>query len=712
MLKSLWNRITNYGIHEQVPVEFIRNISNLNRFLFLVSLIHFVNAFVDFWNGYYLFAFIDFCIFFVFTIIFFLDRIELHKVFIHLTLLLLNFIIFGLSLLKGVHSGIFLFFFPLIIVSLFLIGIQDELPLILYSCLPVLLLSTSIFFHFPISFYDPDFTQGERILFLESVFGSFVLTGYILYSIIDSNHDVEKKLLSEKANLNAIYNNGLLNIVLFDNEMKIRSFNKIANESAKKIFGRELILGDSFLSFFSHTDQKLMIKNFEKALRGRHLKFERKFITYRTNSWYEISYSPIYREGNNVDGVIFSSIDIGHRKEMQKSIAVAKDRAEAANLSKSFFLSSISEEIRLAANTLLEPVIRLDKKNPKKDQIEDIKSLRVSTENLMIIINDILDFNLLDTGKFEFDESEFDLVYIITMVYNLVTEDASDKQIEFTQYFDENIPSVLIGDSIRISQIIYNFIFNALYRTESGKIKFEVKLEEVNTDYSLISFVITDTGVGLSEENVESFFEKVNPNYPLMNDRVYRSWLGLAISYKLLKFLNSALFIETEIGKGTKISFSIKFKNSPNAIVNIGAKQEKKEKYSDSLNGLRILLVDDYPINQFVVSELLGKWDIELDFANNGLEALEIVKSKNYDLLLMDLQMPELDGYETTRKIRESENLQVKNVPVLAITASSHDEIYQKVIEAGMNDIISKPIQSEEMIEKILYHSKIKNHST
>ncbi len=698
-----------YGITGEYSIETIRTMSNINRFLFLIALIHFINSFVDFWNGYNLFAFLDFCISISFSILFILNRIELHKIFIHIILILFNLIIFGLSILKGVHSGIFLFFFPLIIVSIFLIGINEELPLIFYSCLPILLLSISIYYNFPISFYDSDFIQGERVLFLESVFGALVLTGYILYNIVDANHEVEKRLSAEKANLNAIYNDGLLNIILFDRDLKIRSFNKLANESANLLFGRNLKLDDSFLDLFLPRDQKLVIKNFEKALKGTSLKFERFFKSNKHQSWYEISFSPMYKEGKIIEGVIFSSIDIAKRKEMQKNIALAKERAEAANLSKSFFLSSISEEIRLAANTLLEPVDRLERKNPKKDQIENVNNLRLAIENLMIIINDILDFNLLDSGNFEFDENEFDLVYLLTTIKNLAEANASEKGLEFISIFDENIPSILIGDPIRISQIAFNFIVNAIHRTNNGKICFEVKLEEVNQSYSTIGFSISDTGVGLSEESVESIFEKVNPNFPIVNDGLYKSWLGLAISYKLLKFLNSAVFIETEIGKGTKINFAIQFKNSENTIIK-KIPDTKKDDYSDFFNGIRILLVDDYPINQIVVSEFLGKWDVDLDFASNGLEALEKIKTNHYHLLLMDLQMPELDGFETTRRIRASENEDIRNVPILAITASSEAEIFEEVKEAGMNDIISKPIQVDEMLEKILYQLKNQNH--
>jgi CheY-like chemotaxis protein len=235
-----------------------------------------------------------------------------------------------------------------------------------------------------------------------------------------------------------------------------------------------------------------------------------------------------------------------------------------------------------------------------------------------------------------------------------------------------------------------------------------------NLEYTQIGFTISDSGIGIAEDSVDMLFEVYDLSYSNNHVKVGGSGLGLVITKKLLDYMNTTIFVESEIGKGTKFYFTIKFKNSEMSFSKI------KNKYSERINfienrlpkGIRILLVEDYLINQLVVSEFLSKWEIHLDIADNGLQALENINEKSYDLILMDLQMPDMDGFQATKMIRDHVDFSKSMVPIIAMTASPASEIHEKVKASGMNDFISKPFEPEDLFNKIIRHLENKNHST
>jgi signal transduction histidine kinase/CheY-like chemotaxis protein len=616
--------------------------------------------------------------------------------------------------MSGLQTGLFLFFFPLIVISFFLIGIKEKKLLISYSLLPIILLSIAITTDYSLLQDQPLKKEDAKFLFWETILSLIVFTGYSLYSIIDINEKIEMKLLDGRANLHAVFNNGLLNIVFLDRDMKIKNFNDLAKENVYNIIKQNIQVGDNFLKLVLENDRRYFIRHFREAMKGKVIQVEENIKLQSTDLWYEMHFSPTYNDENYIDGIIFSSFDITERKKMEINIRIAKNKAEAANFSKSHFLSSVSQGIRTPMNEVIGITGLLLEKDPRKDQVEKLKILKSSAENFLVIINDILDFNQLDSGKFELDESKFNLHHLLSTMSNFISPHAMEKRIEFVTFYDENIPSILLGDSVRLSQIIMNLIGNAIKHTQKGKITFEARLEEINFHYTHIAFSISDTGSGIEEENIDSLFENFDRAYSDNSGLVAGSGLGLVITKRLLDFLNTAIFVESELGKGSKFSFTIKFKNTEETLLNRSEFIQQKLWMSENklLKGKRLLLVEDFLINQIVVAEFLSKWEIELDIADNGIQALEKTKYQEYDIILMDLQMPEMDGYQTTRIIRSQENPKYANIPIIAMTASPESEIQEQVFEAGMNDFITKPFDPDDLFNKILKHVKNKNHST
>lgn len=714
MFGDLWQKITFLGVSYDLPLDLVRRVTYTNRILFVICVVGALNFISDYLRGLYLFASIDFTFTLLFTCFFYLNHIGLYRISFHIIILFLNFTIFILSSMSGLQTGLFLFFFPLIVISFFLIGIKEKILLISYSLLPIVLLSIVITTDYSLLQDRPLKIDEAKFLFWETILNLLIFTGYSLYSIIDINEKIEIKLLSGRANLHAVFNNGLLNIVFLDRDMKIKNFNDLAKENVYNIITKDIQVGDNFLELVFENDRRYFIRHFREAMKGKVIQVEENIKLESTDLWYEMHFSPTYNDENYIDGIIFSSFDVTERKKMEINIKLAKNKAEAANFSKSHFLSSVSQGIRTPMNEVIGITGLLLEKDPRKDQVEKLKILKSSAENFLIIINDILDFNQLDSGKFELDESKFNLHHLLSTMSNFISPHAMEKRIEFITFYDENIPSILLGDSVRLSQIIMNLIGNAIKHTEKGKITFEVKLEEINLHYTHIAFSISDTGTGIEEENIDSLFENFDRAYSENSGLVAGSGLGLVITKRLLDFLNTAIFVESELGKGSKFSFTIKFKNTEETLSNRPEFNHQKLWMNENklLKGKRLLLVEDFLINQIVVAEFLSKWEIELEIADNGLQALEKTKYQEYDIILMDLQMPEMDGYQTTRIIRSQENPKYANVPIIAMTASPESEIQDQVFEAGMNDFITKPFEPDDLFNKILKHVKNNNHST
>ena len=711
MLKKLWFKILHLGANDDLPLSSIRKIVAINRILFIICSTSAINLIGDCFNELYFFAKIDAAIITLFSFFFWLSYKGYYELSLHAMALSLNFFQFVLASSTGTQSGIFLLFFPLIIISFFFIGINQRKLLFFYTFLPIALLAITVTTDYSLFEKQSLSTNSINYLFFESILSIIMFTGYSLYTIVETNENIEMKLQDNKANLNAIYNNGLLNIVFIDKEMRVKNSNELAKENSLSVLHLPINKGDYFLDFILPEDKKYFSRSFKKALKGHVTFLEKHVVTVEYDLWYELHFCPVYDENRQVEGVIIGATNITERKRIEIKISQARKNAEADNKSKSQFLSSVSQEIRNPMNTLIGTVGDLLSHNPREDQFIKLVNIKTSAEKFLIIINDILDFNRLDSGEFELDESEFNLIQLLTTLTDFISPSITNKGLEFITAYDEKIPTVLIGDSVRLSQIITNLIGNSIHYTEQGKISFEVKLEEENREYSQIGFFISDTGSGIEENTIDSIFESYDSAYSNLNEIVPSSGLGLVITKRLLEFLNTTIFVESELRKGAKYYFSLKFKNTERTHsdnLNYALIKQEKSPYKQ-LKNMRLLLVEDYLVNQMIVEEFLSKWEIQIDIADNGLQALELIKIKDYDIILMDLQMPDLDGYEATRRIRNKTDLKYQKIPILALTASSIQDIRSQIIEAGMNDYISKPFDPEELFGKILKYTENNN---
>jgi CheY-like chemotaxis protein len=339
-------------------------------------------------------------------------------------------------------------------------------------------------------------------------------------------------------------------------------------------------------------------------------------------------------------------------------------------------------------------------------QHENMRSIKYSADNLLVIINDILDFSKIESGKIEFEEVNFDIFLKVQEIKKTFVFKAEEKGITLKFRVDEKIPQFLVGDPFRLNQILLNLLSNAVKFTNNGTVTLELSLIEDRKDNVVIQFDVIDTGIGIPKDKLASVFESYTQAYTDITRRFGGTGLGLAITRQLVTMQQGEISLDSEAGKGTTFTVKLAFQKgvaetvaSPDeAIADLLEKRD--------FGGMPVLLVEDNVMNQFVANQVLELWNIKVDFAMNGLEATDKLKESDYALVLMDLQMPVMSGYEATAFIRDRTNrLRNPDIPIIALTADAFPETKKKVIEAGMNDFVTKPLEQTDLYTKIKQHA-------
>ncbi|MDF2158253.1 PAS domain S-box protein [Algoriphagus sp. CAU 1675] len=399
--------------------------------------------------------------------------------------------------------------------------------------------------------------------------------------------------------------------------------------------------------------------------------------------------------------------DISRLKEAQKELVQAKEKAEQASLVKSQFLSVMSHEIRTPMNAVIGLAHFLMEENPRPDQLENLRTLQFSAENLMTLINDILDFNKIESGKLELEAVPFDIRNLLHRIVHSHSFQAHEKSLDVSFEIDESIPELLIGDSVRIGQIIHNLVSNAIKFTEKGYVKIQLKEEGKSDVESLIRFRFIDTGIGIPEDKVINIFDAFTQATSATTRKYGGTGLGLAIVKRLVELYKGEIFYKTNPEGGSIFEFVIPF----NYKLEKGEEgHEDQQNQPKSLRTASILVAEDNMVNQILVKKFLKKWESgNLVMASNGQEALELFEEGDFNIVLLDLQMPIMDGFSVAKAIRLHENLEKRKVPILALTATSIHEIKEQLDEIGFDDYIPKPFTPEGLYERLNKYLHPKN---
>jgi signal transduction histidine kinase/CheY-like chemotaxis protein/Tfp pilus assembly protein PilF len=388
----------------------------------------------------------------------------------------------------------------------------------------------------------------------------------------------------------------------------------------------------------------------------------------------------------------------------ERELIVAKNIAEEAVITKQQFLSNMSHEIRTPMNAVIGMTHLLLQENPRPEQEANLRALKFSSENLMALLNDILDYSKIEAGKVVPEHTDFDFRHLITGIRTGYEIAATKKGIALRIEIDSKVPKMLVGDPVRLTQILNNLLSNAIKFTLQGEVAFSITLMEEKGDLVSVRFVVSDTGIGIDTNQQQSIFESFTQASSETTRQFGGTGLGLAITKRLLDLLGSSVELSSEKGKGSTFAFTIGFRRSLQLQLDTLSPLSTAESGLDGLTGVHVLIVDDHNMNIIVVERMLNRWGIHTDSAMSGMEALDTLKKKQFDLILMDLQMPEMSGYEACAIIRSNPAYCHINVPIIALTADVLPETKARAIAVGMNDYISKPFNPAELQIKLKHH--------
>jgi len=389
------------------------------------------------------------------------------------------------------------------------------------------------------------------------------------------------------------------------------------------------------------------------------------------------------------------------RRIMLDKIILSRQKAEDAAQSKQLFMSTMSHEIRTPLNEVIGITNLLLQGNPREDQMDYIKALKFSGNHLLTLVNDVLDYNKMESGKIVFEQTQFNLSDFLDEIMRSYSFRSKAKNLSFDIKKVNDLPTEVIGDPIRLNQILSNLLSNALKFTIHGSIQVTVKELNRSGNQSQIEFMVTDTGIGIAKDKHSIIFDSFAQATADTTRHFGGTGLGLAICKKLIELQGGTITIESEPSIGSTFRFVLSFGISEKGSQAPSA--EITENFS-GLEGKKILVAEDNKINFFVANKFLIGWGISVTHAENGQIALDILEKENFDLILMDLHMPVMDGIEATRIIRKSADPRIKDIPIVALTAAIMSESHDKIEDLKINDYVLKPFKPHDLFERILKH--------
>jgi PAS domain S-box-containing protein len=511
---------------------------------------------------------------------------------------------------------------------------------------------------------------------------------------ITTRKKFEKELEMQKEFIEQLFDTDPNLIFVRDGNGRMIYCNKAVSELAG--ISREEFLQDPHNTFPATKDQFQKYLEMEQKVinLGEELLLEEQIADSKgILQYFQTIKKPLKTQGGDVN-MLNISTNINKIKYYEKeTLNVMRARNE--------FFSAMSHEIRTPMNAILGMTELLLKRNPRKDQGKLLNTLHFSSKNLLTLINDILDFSKIEAGKIELEEVNFNIKELVENVIVALRPKAMEKDLIIKVNINEKVPETINGDYIKLNQILNNLLSNAIKFTDKGKVEINIALtEKIKTGFRL-QFQISDTGIGISSDKLNSIFDPFN-QAAKSTPRVYGgTGLGLSIVKNLVELQKGSIDVKSEVDAGTTFTVTLPFKNI-DASLPVNSLQSTKIRDFKWKMKLHVLYVEDVVTNQFLIEEILSDWGITVNMANDGFQALEMIKDQSYDLVLMDIQMPGIDGLETTRRIRAMKGEYFKNLPILALTASTTESTKDEIFLCGMQDYILKPINVDDLRTKIV----------
>ena len=493
-----------------------------------------------------------------------------------------------------------------------------------------------------------------------------------------------KKLVFERDHTKTQLENIVANVegVIFETDLN--GCFTFLNQAWKTYTGYDLdrCIGKSyrcFLTFNSMQDNNEFHELF--ARKKKHVKFIFKYQKNKKYMWFEVKAKLNYCSKGIPCGFIGTIVDVTTLKNTELEL-------NKASKSKDNFLSTMSHEIRTPLNAVtgLSNILLMEEYLP--EQAENLKALKYSGEHLLGLINDLLDFNKIKSGKLKIAEKDFSLKHFLENINSHFNIRTKEKGLRFNLVKQRDVPTNVIGDQLKLAQVIKNLLSNSLKFTEKGSVSLFVRSLGIDENKVKLEFKVVDTGIGIPKSSQNAIFESFMQAKTETAIKYGGSGLGLSISKKLLELQNSSLSVESDLGKGAAFTFVIDYKVS-NRLNLYEPEMVKMQPDYDPLN-VKVLVAEDNKMNVLILKRFFMKWQVTFEVAENGREVLGYLEKSDYDIILMDLQMPILDGYQTTKIIRNLSSSKSK-IPIVALTAFAQTDIKEKTIHYKMNGFLGKP---------------------
>ncbi len=524
--------------------------------------------------------------------------------------------------------------------------------------------------------------------------GSRVFTGFIMD--ITQKKQTEHFLRKEEEKYRSIIANmnlGLLEVNLQDEII-------FANQSFCEMGGYDLreLLGKRAVDLFVVDQGKDVITERAKRRRDGHSDAYELMIRNKRGEakWWLISGAPRYDDENELIGSIGIHLDITEQKQLEYDLILAREQAEASSKSKEAFLANMSHEIRTPMNAILGMAGQLKKTSLDDRQQFFLDNIHAASENLMIIINDILDLSKIEAGKLSLEYIGFEPKMVLNRLMQVLSHRAEEKGLKLmSSRCDSRLSPVLIGDPYRLNQILLNLASNSIKFTQRGYVDITFDMVEDTPRQQKVHISVRDTGIGMDADFVKNIFEKFTQEDASITRKFGGTGLGMSICKDLVTLMGGEIFVHSEKGLGTTMTIEITFEKG--SIYDL-PKTETIQFEPSMLRDKKVLVVDDNEINRLLASTILRNYQVNVREATNGLDALEKIQTDLPDLVLMDIQMPEMDGLEATRIIRRDISL---DLPLIALTANAIKGDHERFLEAGMNDYLSKPFKEDDLLRII-----------
>lgn len=698
---SFYQYIIYSGIDDTVSEEKKKKMIRFSQFVLLASMINLLSVTSYFSLKLYISALISFTSGYIFWMAYYFNtkkKVEAARI---ISVVNVNLYIIVMSYVEGLRASEYLLYFPYFLTLTFIVNIRKDFREFLVVYL-ITIFSSFICLKISPTTNDVQIMTDhiyER-LFTTNLSLSLVLTIFFSYAIIRVNRDNEVAILQEKKFVDTIYNTSLDAVFIVD-----RANHKIANcnQRAQEMFTqaeRRYIANTNIETWLHESSRKSfgeLVNRFNEGLEN--WQGEMSFISSSNKILYSyVSIVPFVNK--EMHYLKISVLDISEIKMAEFELMKAKERAEVAAHVKARFLSNMSHELRTPLNGIIGSTNLLLQEEFLQTQKQHLDVLKYSSEHMMVLINDILDFNKIEAGKLELAAAPVNIKEFAQKVIAQFSRSVQEKGLKFITEIDDRLDTEYLTDETRLNQILSNLLSNAIKFTHSGSITFSVSKLFSTSSKSTVHFLVKDTGIGIAPSKHKEVFESFTQADINTTRKYGGTGLGLTITKKLINIFGSELRLESMEGKGSAFQFTVEMPINENRKEYIS---EHKATQPGSLLGVRILIAEDNPVNLSVARRFLLKWGVELTEAKNGVEAVQKFKSGVYDLVLLDLEMPEMDGATALVEIKKIQPQAI----VLAFTAAVYDNMVDDLIQKGFLDFIHKPFRPEELHAKITQYHRL-----